>query len=163
MMSENPLRLEFYNKYQEIIQEYNEGKDLEAIRKAFEALVKFVNEMSEEEHRAAKEGLDEETLAIYDLLRKDSLTIKEQEKVKKLSRETLAKLKEGQLNVQRWRESSQISAQVITTIHDQLLHLPQNSYPDEEVETRASDVYQHVYSNYHGGGQSTYSNNASRV
>ena len=163
MMSENPLRLEFYNKYQEIIQEYNEGKDLEAIRKAFEALVKFVNEMTEEEHRAAKEGLDEETLAIYDLLKKDSLTIKEQEKVKKLSRETLAKLKQGQLNVQRWRESSQISAQVITTIHDQLLHLPQNSYPDLEVETRVSDVYQHIYSNYHGGGQSTYSNNASRV
>ena len=157
------MRLEFYNKYQQIIQEYNDGKDIDAMMKAFERLVELINGMSEEEHRAAKECLDEETLAIYDLLRKDSLTIKEQEKVKKLSRETLAKLKQGQLNVQRWRESSQISAQVTTTIHDQLLHLPQNSYPDLEVETKVSDVYQHIYSNYHGGGQSTYSNNASRV
>ena len=83
--------------YIKIIQEYNDGKDIEAVRKAFEELVKFVNELGEEEHRAAKENLDEETLAIYDLLRKDSLTKTEQEKVKKLSRETLAKLKEGQL------------------------------------------------------------------
>ncbi|MDA9029184.1 type I restriction endonuclease subunit R [Candidatus Pseudothioglobus singularis] len=161
MMSQNPLRLEFYNKYQKIIEEYNDGKDLEAIRRAFEDLVKFVNEMSEEEHRAAKENLDEETLAIYDLLRKDSLTIKEQEKVKHLSRETLAKLKEGQLTVQRWRESAQISAQIITTIHDQLLYLPEESYPDDEVRLKTNEVYQHIYSNYYGGGQSAYSNDAS--
>jgi len=158
MVIKNPLRLEFYNKYQKIIQEYNDGKDIEAVRKAFEELVKFVNEMGEEEHRAAKENLDEETLAIYDLLRKDSLTKTEQEKVKKLSRETLAKLKEGQLRVQRWRESAQISAQVITTIHDQLLYLPQDSYPDNEVEIKVNDVYQHIYSNYYGGGESAYRN-----
>ena len=158
MMSQNPLRLEFYNKYQKIIQEYNDGKDIEAIRRAFEELVKFINKMSEEERRAAREDLDEETLAIYDLLRKDTLTKTEQEKVKKLARETLAKLKEGQLKVQRWRESAQISAQVVTTIHDQLLYLPEKSYPDDEVELRVNDVYQHIYSNYHGGGVSTYSN-----
>ena len=163
MISQNPLRLEFYNKYQKIIEEYNDGKDLEAIRRAFEDLVKFVNEMSNEEHRAAKENLDEETLAIYDLLRKDSLTIKEQEKVKHLSRETLAKLKEGQLTVQRWRESAQISAQIITTIHDQLLYLPEESYPDDEVRLKTNEVYQHIYSNYYGGGQSAYSNAASRT
>ena len=134
----------------------NDGKDIEAIRRAFEELVKFIDEMSKEERRAAREDLDEETLAIYDLLRKDTLTKVEQEKVKKLARETLAQLKEGQLRVQRWRESTQITAQVLTTIHNQLLYLPQTSYPDHEVETKASDVYQHIYSNYHGGGASTY-------
>ena len=51
-----------------IIEEYNEGKDAEAVKKAFEELLKFVNEMNLEEQRSMRENLDEETLAIYDLL-----------------------------------------------------------------------------------------------
>jgi len=34
------------------------------------------------------------------------------------------------------------------------------SYLDEEVDTKAIDVYQHIYSNYYGGGASTYNNYA---
>ena len=56
MMAQNPLRLKFYEKYQEIIKEYNDGKDAEAIRIAFEKLVEHINAMNEEEHRSAKEG-----------------------------------------------------------------------------------------------------------
>jgi len=156
MMAQNPLRLEFYEKYQEIIKEYNNGKDAEAIRIAFEKLVEHINAMNEEEHRSAKEGLDEETLAIYDLLRKDSLTKNEEAKVKEVAIEMLAKLKTEKLKVERWRESTQITAQVRTMIHDNLYHLPETSYPDNEVDTKAIDIYQHIYSNYYGGGASTY-------
>ena len=156
MMAQNPLRLEFYEKYQQIIKEYNNGKDAEAIREAFEKLVKHINEMNEEEHRSAREGLDEETLAIYDLLRKDSLTKNEEAKVKEVAIEMLAKLKTEKLKVERWRESTQITAQVKTMIRDNLLWLPEKSYLDDEVETKTVDVYQHIYSNYYGGGASTY-------
>ena len=156
MLDKNPLRLEFYEKYQKIIQEYNDGKDAEAIRKAFEELVKFINEMNEEERRATREGLDEETLAIYDLLRKDNLTKDEEAKVKEVAIEMLAKLKTEKLKVERWRQSTQITAQVRTMIHDNLLWLPQESYHDDEVKTKTIDVYQHIYSNYYGGGASTY-------
>lgn len=156
MLDKNPLRLEFYDKYLKIIKEYNDGKDAEAIRKTFEELVKFINEMNEEEHRSAKEGLDEETLAIYDLLRKDNLTKKEEAEVKKVAIATLGKLKAEKLKVERWRESTQITAQVRTMIRDNLLWLPEESYLEEEVDTKTIDVYQHIYSNYYGGGASTY-------
>tara|TARA_B110000090_G_scaffold132117_1_gene145484 strand:- start:82 stop:567 length:486 start_codon:yes stop_codon:yes gene_type:complete len=156
MMAQNPLRLKFYEKYQEIIKEYNDGKDAEAIRIAFEKLVEHINAMNEEEHRAAKEGLDEETLAIYDLLRKDDLTKDEEAEVKKVAIKTLAKLKAEKLRVERWRESTQITAQVKTMIHDNLLWLPEKIYLDDEVETKAVDVYQHIYTNYYGGGASIY-------
>jgi len=156
MMDKNPLRLEFYEKYQKIIQEYNDGKDAEAIRKAFEELVKFINEMNEEEQRATRESLDEETLAIYDLLRKDNLSKDEEAKVKKVAIETLVKLKAEKLKVERWRESTQVTAQVRTMIHDNLLWLPQESYLDDEVDTKTIDVYQHIYTNYYGGGASVY-------
>ena len=156
MLDQNPSRMEFYDKYQKIIDAYNNGKDAEATRKAFKELVKFLAEMDEEEHRAAKEGLDEETLAIYDLLKKDELSKKESDAVKKVAKETLEKLKAEKLKVQRWRESTQITAQVQTMIHDTLLYLPQKNYADEEVDSKTIEVYQHIYSNYYGGGMSSY-------
>ena len=42
------------------------------------------------------------------------------------------------------------------SIKDHLLHLPQVNYSDEEVEVKTNEVYQHVYSNYYGGGMSSY-------
>jgi len=156
MLADNPLRLEFYEKYQKIIDEYNSGKDAETTRKAFEDLVEFLADMNEEDQRAVKEGLDEETLAIYDLLKKENLTKKEKEAVKKVAKDILQKLKTEKLRVERWRESTQITAQVQTTIHDTLLWLPPESYEDDEVDIKSIEVYQHIYSNYYGGGMSRY-------
>ena len=156
MMQKNPHRVDFYKKYLKIIQEYNEGKDEEAIKKAFEALIKFVNEMSHEEQRSMRENLDEETLAIYDLLHKDNLTKKDEELVKKVAKETLEKLKNKKLKISRWRESAQVSAQIRIIIRDSLLFLPQEKYPDDEIDIKTLDVYQHIYSNYYGGGSSIY-------
>ena len=156
MMQKNPHRLDFYQKYMKIIQEYNEGKDAEAVKKAFEELLKFVNEMNLEEQRSMRENLNEETLAIYDLLRKDNLTNKDKDTVKKVAKETLENLKSEKLNVERWRESNQVSAQVKIIIRDCLLHLPKETYPDDEIEVKTLDIYRHVHSNYYGGGASIY-------
>jgi len=156
MIDKNPLRLEFYEKYKKIINEYNNSIDAEAISKAFEDLLKFINEMNEEEYRSAKENLDDETLTIYDLLRKDSLTKKEEGEVKKVAITTLEKLKAEKLKINRWRESIQITAQVRTIIRDNLLWLPRESYKEEEVETKTMNLYQHIYTNYYGDGVSVY-------
>ena len=156
MMQKNPHRLNFYKKYMKIIEEYNEGKDAEAVKRAFEELLKFVNEMNLEEQRSMRENLDEETLAIYDLLCKDNLTKKDKDIVKKVAIETLENLKKEKLKIERWRESNQVSAQVKIIIRQCLLHLPKETYPDYEVDIKTLDVYQHIHSNYYGGGASIY-------
>ena len=156
MVIENPLRLEFYERYKKIIEEYNKGKDIAAVEKAFNDLNDLVKDMAEEDSRAMREGLDEETLAIFDLLKKDNLTKKELEEVKKVSKQTLEKLKEEKLKIERWRESTQLRAQVKTTIYDTLLWLPQEPYPEKEIEERTNVIYQHIYTNYFGGGKSVY-------
>jgi type I restriction enzyme, R subunit len=156
MVQQNPLRLEFYDRYKKIIHDYNQGKDLQAVQKAFDDLKDFMEELSEEDARAITEGLDEETLAIFDILSKPSLNKKEEDVVKKVAKETLEKLKTEKLNIARWRESTQVTAQVRTIIYDQLQYLPQEAYPDNEVEEKTDKVYQHVYSSYLGAGQSTY-------
>ena len=156
MVKENPLRLEFYEKYKKIIEEYNKGKDIAAVEKAFNDLNEFMQEIAEEDSRAMREGLDEETLAIFDLLKKDNLTKKELEEVKKVAKQTLETLKAEKLKVERWRESTQLRAQVKTTIYDTLLWLPQEPYPENEIEEKTSEIYQHIFTNYYGGGKSVY-------
>ena len=156
MVQQNPLRLEFYEKYKKIIEDYNQGKDLQSVQKAFDDLQGFMQELSEEESRALSEGLDEETLAIFDLLRKPALSKKEEEEVKKVAAKTLATLKDEKLRIERWRESTQVTAQVKTIIFDNLQWLPQEAYVDEEVKAKTDLVYQHIYATYQGGNSNPY-------
>ncbi|MEZ8407931.1 type I restriction endonuclease subunit R [Vibrio splendidus] len=157
MVRENPIRLEFYEKYKTIIAEYNAGKDIQAVQKAFDDLNEFMqNELNPEQERAVREGLDEESLAIFDLLKKSTLTVDDEKAVKKVAVETLEILKAEKLKVDRWRESTQVKSQVRTMITDSLQHLPPKSYLDEELPDIELLVYQHVYSNYQGAGHSTY-------
>lgn len=157
MLKENPLRLDFHDRYKSIIEEYNKGKSFEDTVKAFDDLTSFLEKLNHEEKRTVRENLDQETLAIFDLLKDGKqLSPKELKEVKKVAEETLKKLKAQQLNVDRWRESRQLTAQVKSMIYDSLLWLPQDSYSDEEVSLKTVSVYQHIYSNYYGGGLSVY-------
>ncbi len=157
MVQQNPIRLEFYEKYKTIIEEYNQGKDVQVVQKAFDALNDFMkNELTPEMDRAMREGLDEETLAVFDLLKKPALTKAEETAVKEVAKQTLATLKAEKLKIERWRESIQVTAQVKTMIDHSLQWLPQESYPDEELEVKSLLVYQHVYANYQGAGFSRY-------
>lgn len=157
MMKQNPVRMEFYEKYQEIIIAYNNGKDAEATKKAFEDLVDYLKNLNEEDSRAAQNGLDEESQAIVDLLLRDKKLKKaEEEKVKSVAKDILEKLKANQLQAERWRESTQLLAQVQTAILDNLYHLPQEAFPDDELEIKKEVIFQHIYSHYFGGGRSVY-------
>lgn len=156
MLKQNPIRMEFYEKYQKIIEEYNQGKDILATQKAFDDLTDFLKDLSQEDSRAIREGLDEETLAIFDLLKKEHLKPKEREEVKKVAQKTLENLKSEKLKVERWRESTQLRAQVKTAIYDNLLWLPQEPYSEKEVSEKTDVVYQHIFSHYPGGDLSSY-------
>lgn len=157
MLKENPLRIEFYERYQEIIKEYNQGKTLEDTLTTFGKLNDFIKDLNEEDTRALREQLDQETLAIFDLLRNGKLLTKEESnEVKKVAKDTLDKLKQEKLRIEKWRESRQVAAQVKTIIFDTLQWLPQTTYSDQDVAERTINVYQHIYTNYPGGSKSVY-------
>lgn len=151
MLRDNPLRLDFYERYKKIIDEYNRGKDKADTQRTFDTLADFIKDLSFEDARAMREQLDEETLAIYDLLKEGkTLSNKQIEKVKEVAATTLEKLKAEKLRVERWRESRQVTAQVKSFIYDQLLWLPEDVYTDRDVSERSLNVYQHIYTNYPG-------------
>lgn len=149
MLKDNPLRLDFYERYREIVEAYNNGKNETELIRSFEQLTAFVKELSVEEQRAYSENLDQPTLSIFDLLiQNKELNLKEREQVKKVAKETLELLQREKLNIPNWKESRELKAGVKTIIYDQLLWLPEEKYTDEEVGMKTVAVYQHVYS-YH--------------
>ena len=113
--------------------------------------MKFIEELSEEEDRTVREGLDEETLAIYDLLKKPTLTKKEAEKVKSVASELLTTLKEEKLKVDHWREKEStrdgVKRQIFDFLFSDVTGLPE-AYSDEEINMRTEAVYRHVYEVY---------------
>jgi len=163
MLKENPTRSSFYQRYKEIIAEYNQGKDQVSVSKAFERLNELIKDLTMEEQRAIRENLggNQEVLAVLDLLLEGKqLDAKAIKKVKEVAKKTLETLKEEKLNIARWRESRQITAQVKGVIYNNLLWLPQEAYSDEEVSLKTVSVYQHIHSSYYGEGRSVYQESA---
>jgi type I restriction enzyme, R subunit len=59
------------------------------IEKTFEDLMRYWCTMNDEERRALREGLDEESLAVFDLLKKPDLSPTEINRIKEIAVELL--------------------------------------------------------------------------
>ncbi len=151
----NPLRTDFQEHYQKIIDAYNNEKDRLTIERTFEELLKFTEALDEEQDRAIREGLDEESLALYDLLRKDGLTKKDTDRIKQVAARLLETLKAEKLKVDQWREKEATRDAVHMTIYDFLYDdrtgLPAEAYSEDEVKQKADRVFWHVMGQYGGG------------
>jgi type I restriction enzyme R subunit len=151
LIAQNPLRTDFQEHYDQIVREYNQEKDRVTIERTFEELLRFIGELDEEQTRAIREGLDQESLALYDLLMKPSLTPNEIAQIKKVAVELLSKLKEEKLTVDQWRDKEGTRDAVRSTIHDFLYSdktgLPA-VYSDDEIRDRSEKAFQHVFYAY---------------
>jgi type I restriction enzyme R subunit len=152
LIQRNPLRTDFQEHYEKIIDEYNKEKDRQNIEATFEALLKFVKELDEEETRAVREGLDEETLAVYDLLVKSDLKPIEIKKIKKVSKELLKKLKEKIKPIHKWRDKEPtrdgVKVLIQNFLWDEKTGLPIEYYTQKDVYKKTEAVFYHVYRAY---------------
>lgn len=152
LLQQNPLRADYQRHYERVVADYNREKDRVTIEQTFEALLKLVQALDDEEHRAMVLGLDEESLAIFDLLRKDDLRRSDIQRIKSVAVELLVTLKAEKLRVDQWREKEATRDAVKGTIHDFLYSdatgLPVEAYEETEVQERADEVFQHVFRAY---------------
>jgi type I site-specific restriction-modification system R (restriction) subunit len=146
MVAENPLRMDYYRKYSEIIADYNREKDRVAIEETFAKLVDLANSLSAEQRRAAEEGLSEEELALFDLLKKDNLSKTDRERVKLASRSLLESVRRLLGPLERWTEKEQTQAEVEVLILDRIFEsLPTPPFDDDEKQEIARLAYQHIW------------------
>lgn len=107
MLQQNITRSDFAERLQKIIDTYNSGGS--STENYFDELMKFAQAMKDEDERHVREGLSEDELELFDLLKKDKMTQAESEKVKLAARHLLHRLLEEQpkVLVQDWYKDTQ--------------------------------------------------------
>jgi len=146
MLNDNPARMDYYRRYQEIVADYNREKDRITIEETFAQLVALARELDEEGRRAAAEGLSEDELALFDLLLKESLTKAERERLKIASKALLAALQRTERESTDWRYNAASQADVRVRILDTLWdELPRPPFSEAETTKLSDRVYDFVW------------------
>ncbi|OQC53429.1 MAG: Type I restriction enzyme EcoR124II R protein [Deltaproteobacteria bacterium ADurb.Bin022] len=155
MVRLNRTRMDYMERFQTMIDAYNAGSV--NAEEFFKQLVDFAQSLNEEEKRAMGEQLNEEELALFDLLTKPQIEMSKAdwEKVKATARQLLATLKAEKL-VLDWRKRQQARAEVRVTIEKLLDYGLPKVYTPELFEQKTTAVFQHVYDSYYGYGRSVY-------
>ena len=151
LLAENPSRINFYEKYQEIIKAYNQEQNRATIEKTFEELMHLSQSLSEEEKRYAREGFkSDEELSLYDLLLKDNLSKTEVEKLKNVAIELLAKIKEQLAGMDHPFDKPTTRATLIITIREVLWDKLPDSYDLNSVDYYRDTIYNYISQRYGG-------------
>lgn len=145
----NPNRIDYYERYQHIIEEYNKEQDRAAIEKTFMDLMSLANSMDQEEKRYVREGFEsDEELSLYDLLFKADLTNNEIKKIKVVAVELLRKVKEKISVLDHWTDKQETKAAVDNLIRDTLWSELPHSYTELQISEYRQRIYEYVYTRY---------------
>src|SRR5262249_26268810 len=93
MLARNPMQMDYYKKYQEIIADYNREKDRMTVEETFARLVELAHSLDAEQRRAAEEGLSEDEYVLFQMLFKDHISQADRNRLKQASQSLLASLR----------------------------------------------------------------------
>jgi type I restriction enzyme, R subunit len=146
MLAGNPMRMDYYKKYQNIIADYNREKDRATVEATFAQLVALAASLDAEQRRAAEEGLTESELALFDLLFNERISKTDRERLKQASKALLVSLRELLRPMKGWTEKAATQAEVRVFILDRLYEaLPRPPFTEAETEEIADHVYEYVW------------------
>lgn len=141
MLAHNSTRVDFLQRLQNVIDAYNAGAT--STENYYEELTAYAQELKEEAERHIREGLTEDELELFDLLKKDALTQDETQRVKLAAKHLMKRLVEEQpkVLVQNWHQSTQTQQQVRAEIERVLdADLPE-SYDRTTFKQKCDNVY----------------------
>jgi type I restriction enzyme R subunit len=146
MVALNRTRADFRDKFEELIETYNNGS--RNIEDLFNELVSLSRSLTDEQQRHVRENMSEEELVIFDILMRPApeLNTDERGEVKKVARELLGKLK--QLLVLNWRQKSSARSQLKLAIEDVLDSGLPRAFTPELYQQKCSALFEHVYESY---------------
>ena len=149
MMKENPKRVDYYERYQKIIEEYNKEQDRATIEKTFMELMDLANSMNLEEQRYVREGFaSDEELSMYDMLFNEDLSKEDIKAIKKVAVDLLSKIKAKISELDHWTDKQETKAEIDNLIRDTLwMELPE-CYDEIRISEYRQRIYEYVYMRY---------------
>jgi type I restriction enzyme R subunit len=150
----NPTRVDLLERFQKLLDDYNAGSM--NVQTYFEELVALSQALTHEEARALSEGLNEEQLAVFDLITRPGpeLSAEEEKQVKRVAEELLTILKRDKLVID-WRKEQRTRAGVRVAVEETLDRLP-DKFTRQIYAQKCDAVYQHVFESYFDDGHSVY-------
>ncbi len=149
MLFSNPNRINYYERYQQIITDYNSEQDRANIEKTFMDLMDLANQMNQEEQRYAREGFtSDEELSLYDMLFRDDLSKNDIKKLKEVASDLLQKVKAKVAELDHWTDKQETKAEIDNLIRDTLWAELPECYDEMAISGYRQQIYEYVYTRY---------------
>lgn len=149
MLFTNPERINYYERYQQIINDYNNEQDRANIEKTFLDLMDLAKQMNQEEQRYVREGFaNDEELSLYDMLFRDDLSKNDIKKLKEVAAMLLQRIKEKISELDHWTDKQETKAAVDNLIRDTLWAELPECYDEVSISTYRQRIYEYVYTRY---------------
>lgn len=149
MLFVNPNRINYYEHYQKIIEDYNSEQDRAKIEKTFVDLMNLANQMTQEEQRYVREGFtSDEELSLYDMLFRDDLSKADIKKLKELAISLLQKIKTNIAEFDHWTDKQETKAAIDNLIRDTLWAELPECYDEVSISSYRQQIYEYVYTRY---------------
>ena len=149
MLFTNPERINYYERYQQIIMGYNAEQDRATIEKTFMDLMDLANQMNQEEQRYVREGFSsDEELSLYDMLFRDDLSKNDIKKLKEVATTLLRKIKNRIAEIDHWTDKQETKAEIDNLIRNILYAELPLCYDEISISTYRQRIYEYVYTRY---------------
>lgn len=145
MIQQNTTRTDFAQRLQAIIDKYNAGGS--STDNYYEALINFTENLKAEAERHIREGLTEDELELFDLLKKDKMTADETQKVKLAAQSLLHRLtaEQPKILVQDWYKDMQSQSKVKSAVETVLHQNLPDSYDRVLFKLKCDTVFDLIY------------------
>lgn len=149
MLLSNPNRINYYERYQKIIEAYNSEQDRATIEKTFMDLMALADSLNEEGQRYVREGFSsDEELSMYDMLFRDDLSKSDIQKLKKVAVDLRQKVKAKIAEFDHWTDKQETKSAVDNLIRDVLWNELPESYDELSVTACRQQVFEYVFTRY---------------
>ena len=149
MLFANPARIDYYERYQQIIDDYNSEQDRATIEKTFMELMDLANKMSCEEQRYVSEGFQsDEELSLYDMLFRKDLSKADIKKLKEVAASLIQKIKTKIAEFDHWTDKQETKAAIDNLIRDTLWSELPDCYDEDSISMYRKRIYEYVYTRY---------------
>lgn len=149
MLFTNPNRINYYERYQQIITAYNSEQDRATIEKTFMDLMDLASKMNQEEKRYTREGFEsDEDLTFYDMLFRDDLSKSDIKKLKEVASILLHKIKAKITELDHWTDKQETKAAVDNLIRDTLWAELPECYDEVCISSYRQKIYEYIYTRY---------------
>lgn len=149
LLFSNPQRINYYERYQQIIEDYNSEQNRATIEKTFMDLMDLANSMGKEEQRYVREGFSsDEELSLYDMLFSENLSKQDIQKIKQVAIDLLMKVKAKIAELDHWTDKQETKAAVDNLIRDTLWNELPASYSEISISQYRQKIYEYVNTRY---------------